>query len=171
MTVSRQQAALLDELLMLFDEPRPPTWDDEHDRLELYRRCLAMESADQVLREALRLDTDAYVVSDVVAAALERRDLSEFDAWISVVPPSARAFVDRRAGEVALMRRHLEPSGESGWTQSDSARVLAASDWLQHRMAAASESRELLELLASGGRTRRVRAAAAHRLRTRVVES
>ncbi|MGW1614077.1 hypothetical protein ACWCQZ_32510 [Streptomyces sp. NPDC002285] len=72
----------------------------------------------------------------------------------------SRPFLTRRLREWSLLRAIAL---EQPWHQND---LLASSDWLQLK-AAAGTSTEALEILAAGGRTKRIRRTARVTLRER----
>ncbi|GAA1504185.1 hypothetical protein GCM10009730_03860 [Streptomyces albidochromogenes] len=141
---------------------------DEHQRFARYLRELAEGAAEDetALVAAVLRDPDETMAVSAVVRHIDRRAnglLSgpRFEDWARGLAAviGDREFPVRRLREWALLRAIVR--GEP-WTAEE---VAAASDWFQREAAGTVTSPEALAHLARAGRTRRVRAAAAHRLR------
>ncbi|MEW2415452.1 hypothetical protein AB0953_17280 [Streptomyces sp. NPDC046866] len=117
--------------------------------------------------EVLR-DPDPVMAESAVVTHLDRRaarllDDPRFPAWARALGAALgeRAFPARRLREWALLK--AIGAGEP-WSAED---LTGASDWCQRTAAQLLTSYEALGLLAASARTRRVRNAAAGRLRRR----
>ncbi|MEU4727571.1 hypothetical protein [Streptomyces sp. NPDC023588] len=117
---------------------------------------------------AVLRDPDPVMAESAVVTHLDRRAArlladDGFPAWARAMTGvlTGRAFPERRLREWILLKAltHDEP-----WSREE---LVAASDWCQRTAAQSLTSYEALGLLASDARTRRVRNAAAGRLRRR----
>ncbi|MFG2990339.1 hypothetical protein ACGFZK_13790 [Streptomyces sp. NPDC048257] len=113
-------------------------------------------------------DPDRVMAESAVVTHLDRRAVhlladEEFPAWARAMADvlAGRAFPERRLREWTLLK--AVNRGEP-WAAEE---LTAASDWCQRTAARLLTSYEALSLLATGARTRRVRNAAAERLRRR----
>ncbi|GGP66685.1 nuclear transport factor 2 family protein [Saccharothrix coeruleofusca] len=138
---------------------------NEHARYEAHQRVLAaaVPFADRDVIAAVLADADSAMAESAVAAHIGRIAATgvDFASWASTVRPllSGRAFLLRRLDEWCLfdeVRKGVVPEEE---------RLRSASDWLQRKISAEAVSPDLLELLATTSRTKRVRAEAARRRR------
>lgn len=141
--------------------------DGEHQRFARYQQDLAQvsEEDEAALVSAVLRDKNVTMAQSAVVGHLDRR-ASEFltdprfldwaDGMVPVVAP--REFLVRRLREWTLLR---SIATDGAWSAED---VLAASDWLQRNIAQTVTSPSALQLLASNGRTRRVRNTAGRRM-------
>ncbi|WP_405692721.1 hypothetical protein [Streptomyces sp. NBC_01185] len=134
------------------------SWEDGHDRWELYRRAADRPPAHELLLDAVRAETDEPLASAVVVLMLERLPISEHGRWTAALRPDVRGFAERRSGEMAVLA-----SLDRDAAAHDAESVRTWSDRLQLRVArgGATRSRRLLDLLAEHGRTKRIRRIAA----------
>ncbi|WP_301373203.1 hypothetical protein [Streptomyces xanthophaeus] len=123
------------------------------------------ESEAEVVAEVLR-DPDRVMAESAVVTHLDRRAVQlladeEFPAWARAMAAvlAGRPFPERRLREWSLLKAATR--GEP-WSAEE---LTAASDWCQRTAAGLLTSYEALTLLATDARTRRVRNAAADRLR------
>lgn len=142
---------------------------DEHVRFAVYVEELRRVSdADELDLVGLVLtDADRTMAQSAVLRHLDRRaaDLCldpSYPAWAATMEHVvlSRPFLTGRLREWSLLRAIAL---EQPWHRGD---LLASSDWLQLKAAAAS-STEALEILAAGGRTKRIRHTARTTLRQR----
>ncbi|MER6449001.1 hypothetical protein [Streptomyces venezuelae] len=114
-----------------------------------------------VLRDPDRVMAESAVVTHLDRRALQLLADEEFPAWAGAMAAAlaGRAFPERRLREWNLLK--AVGSGEP-WSAEE---LTAASDWCQRTAARLLTSHEALTLLATDARTRRVRNAAAERLR------
>ncbi|MCX4695065.1 hypothetical protein [Streptomyces sp. NBC_01408] len=119
----------------------------------------------EVVAAVLR-DPDPVMAESAVVTHLDRRAArlladEAFPAWARAMTPvlAGREFPERRLREWNLLKAITR--GEP-WS---AAALTAASDWCQRTAAQSLTSYEALSLLADAARTRRVRNAAAERLR------
>ncbi|MBT2546275.1 hypothetical protein J7E99_37845 [Streptomyces sp. ISL-44] len=143
----------------------------EHWRYERHLESLAVapgESAEAEAVAAVLRDPDPVMAESAVVTHLNRRAarlMSDegFPVWAQAMTAAlaGRAFPERRLREWTLLKAitHGEP-----WSAAE---LTAASDWCQRTAAQSLTSYEALSLLADAARTRRVRNAAAERLRRR----
>ncbi|TLS45395.1 hypothetical protein FE633_15130 [Streptomyces montanus] len=141
---------------------------DEHQRFTRYLQDLAAVAAEDegsLVAEVLR-DPDATMAQSAVVRHVDRRAAQllsdpQFANWerdlAAVI--GEREFLQRRLRAWALLRSVA--LGEP-WTAEE---ITTASDWLQRKATEIVTSPDALALLAREGRTRRVRAAAAARMR------
>lgn len=154
------------------DAPGP----SEHWRYERHLASLAVapagsaEAEAEVVAEVLR-DPDPVMAESAVVTHLNRRAArlpagQEFAAWAQAMTAvlAGRAFPERRLREWSLLKAVTRGAS---WSAAD---LTAASDWCQRTAAHSLDSAEALTLLAAEGRTRRVRNAAAERLRRRAAD-
>ncbi|MFF5482129.1 hypothetical protein ACFY5C_33090 [Streptomyces sp. NPDC012935] len=142
---------------------------DEHLRFAVYLDELRrVRDADEVDLVGLVLtDADQSMAQSAVLRHLDRRaaDLClepSYPSWAESMQlvVLSRPFLTRRLREWSLLRAIAL---EQPWHQGD---LLASSDWLQLKAAAAS-STKAMEILAAGGRTKRIRNTARTGLRQR----
>lgn len=151
------------------DADEPP----EHRRYARHLESLAAapgpgagpQAEAEVVAAVLR-DPDGVMAESAVVTHLDRRavqllDEEEFPAWSRAMAAAlaGRAFPERRLREWSLLKAVTR--GEA-WSAEE---LTAASDWCQRTAARLLTSYEALTLLATDARTRRVRNAAAERLR------
>ncbi|MEV7548632.1 hypothetical protein AB0N89_03300 [Amycolatopsis sp. NPDC089917] len=139
----------------------------EHARHAGYRLSLArVKDADEAALVAEVLgDPDTVMAESAVSGHLDDRAaalhlLPSYPAWADRIAGlvEGRLFLRRRLGEWTLLRAIVLGTP---WRAED---LLVATDWLQRKVSEQSTSPEALAVLAEGGRTKRVRAAAARRL-------
>jgi hypothetical protein len=161
----------LEPLISIVGQPtnKEALAEDEHARYALYVAALeaALPSADGMVLEIIRDDPDramseAAVVNHIDRVARRHISLSEFRQWLLSRSPFFRdmAFAARRSDEWHLFKEISEGQ------QSEISRLSKATDWLQRKVATEINDIFVLGLLATGGRTRRIRNTAAQRLRT-----
>uniref|UniRef100_A0AAU2JJR1 DUF222 domain-containing protein n=1 Tax=Streptomyces sp. NBC_00049 TaxID=2903617 RepID=A0AAU2JJR1_9ACTN len=153
------------------DDATPP----EHWRYGRHLESLALalapggsvEAEAEVVAAVLR-DPDPVMAESAVVTHLDRRAArlladAGFRAWARAMTGvlAGRTFPERRLREWTLLKAITwgEP-----WSAAE---LTAASDWCQRTAAQSLTSCDALDVLATGGRTRRVRNAAAQRLRRR----
>ncbi|MFG2972563.1 hypothetical protein ACGFYY_06110 [Streptomyces sp. NPDC048331] len=119
----------------------------------------------EVVAAVLR-DPDGVMAESAVVTHLDRRAVQllaedEFPAWALAMAAAlaGRAFPERRLREWSLLKAVTR--GEA-WSAEE---LTAASDWCQRTAVRLLTSYDALTLLAADARTRRVRNAAAERLR------
>ncbi|WP_404961882.1 hypothetical protein [Streptomyces sp. 147326] len=149
------------------DAATPP----EHWRYGRHLEALTVApggSAEADAVAAVLRDPDPVMAESAVVTHLDRRAArlladEGFPAWARGMADAlaGRAFPERRLREWVLLKAITR--GES-WSAAE---LTAASDWCQRTAAQSLTSYEALRLLASSGRTGRVRTAAAVRLRRR----
>jgi hypothetical protein len=151
------------------DTDSQPT-PDEHQRFAHYLQQLAAarEADEADLVATVLRDPDQAMAQSAVARHLDNRAAhllplpdQQFEDWAHVMTPeiSELDFLTRRLHEWTLLRSITV--GKPSTPQE----VTTASDWFQRKAAETVTSPAVLTLLASAGRTRRVRAAASRRLR------
>jgi hypothetical protein len=136
------------------------TEPDEHVRWQQYRHALSEAAAAEemaVVSEVLA-DPDTAMASSVVVAHVDVRAAallreSDYVAWASRISDAAKdhPLVVQRVLEWSLYR---EITIGLPWTAET---LVAASDWLQRKVSEDSSSPEALAVLATSGRTRRIR--------------
>jgi hypothetical protein len=141
---------------------------DEHDRYQVYRTAMRDSPRRPLLLACLRQDPDRVMVSGVVVDLLEVIPAADRRAVLDEVRDSRDSFVRRRADELGLLEQLATGSHGAGRhepTEEAVERLLAATDWLQRRVAAEATDVVVLEALAERGRTRRIRECGRDRLR------
>jgi hypothetical protein len=145
---------------------------DEHQRFARYLQDLAIvgdEDEADLVATVLR-DPDQAMAQSAVVRHLDNRAArllpladQRFEDWAHAMANqiSELDFLTRRLHEWTLLR---SISLGKRWTAEQ---VTTASDWFQRKAAETMTSPAALTLLANEGRTRRVRAAASHRLHQR----
>ncbi|WP_235502471.1 MULTISPECIES: hypothetical protein [unclassified Kitasatospora] len=145
-----------------------PDWDpDEHVRFARYRRAFGEVTSEDAAGLVTRVlaDPDTGMANSAVCEYLDRRAAGlltdpGYPAWCLEMtgPVKTDDFSARRLREWTLLRAITldEP-----W---DAEQLLAASHWLQLRIAEGSSARAALAALAEDGRTRRIRNTANSRL-------
>lgn len=149
------------------DAAAPP----EHWRYGRHLESLSVapgEDAEARVVAAVLRDPDPVMAESAVVTHLDRRAArlladEGFPAWAQAMTGvlAGRSFPERRLREWTLLKAISR--GEP-WSAAE---LTAASDWCQRTAAQSLTSHEALALLATGARTRRVRNAAAGRLRRR----
>ncbi|WP_405442740.1 hypothetical protein OG373_35525 [Streptomyces avidinii] len=151
------------------DDDTPP----EHWRYARHLEALAVapdrgaEAEVEVVAAVLR-DPDRVMAESAVVTHLDRRAVQlladeEFPAWAGDMAAAlaGRPFPERRLREWSLL---MAVTRDDPWSAEE---LTAASDWCQRTAVRLLTSYEALSLLATAARTRRVRNAAADRLRRR----
>ncbi|MGW7439270.1 hypothetical protein [Streptomyces sp. NPDC054849] len=143
----------------------------EHWRYGRHLEFLALamgESAEAEAVAAVLRDPDPVMAESAVVTHLDRRAArlladEGFPAWACAMAAEldGRAFPERRLREWILLKAITR---DEPWSAAE---LTAASDWCQRTAAQSLHSYEALSLLAGDARTRRVRNAAAERLRRR----
>lgn len=139
--------------------------EHDNDRWAIYSRALEDPAEHQHLRRLLPEEQDLDLRHAVVVGALEVVDDAHGRVWIDLLPPDDRSFVERRAGEIGVLRGLAGPA--AGGADIDAPTIDGWSDWLQRRAAASGATAETLQVLAEHGRTKAVRRAARENLRQR----
>ncbi|MFD9516665.1 hypothetical protein [Streptomyces sp. NPDC059979] len=153
------------------DADLPP----EHWRYGRHLEFLALAPAESAEVEAeaeavaaVLRDPDPVMAESAVVTHLDRRAArlladEGFPAWARAMAAvlDGRAFPERRLREWILLKAITR---DEPWSAAE---LTAASDWCQRTAAQSLNSYEALSLLATDARTRRVRNAAAERLRRR----
>lgn len=139
-----------------------PNWRDEHVRWEIYRQASLLSQTAELLLRAVEAEPEATMASAVVVMMLERVEPSERDKWLEALPPNVRRFAEARSVELGIL--DLMSSGDvpedfgvdtvGGWT-----------DWLQRKIVESTRNVDVLEILASHARTKKVRRLAHDALR------
>lgn len=132
---------------------------DEHQRWEVYQHALTRPGLEPQLLAATTREPDGAIAVGVVFEMLERLDPDETAPWIEAVPASHRDKVLNRARELVILRACVPPDAVAASEAADT-----WSDWLQRRLVDDTASRDVLTLLQTHGRTRRVRGRARSRL-------
>lgn len=132
---------------------------DEHQRWDAYRQALTRPDLLQQLLAATTDEPDGAIAVGVVFEMLERLDPDEAAPWIEAVPAPHRDKVLNRAHDLAILRACVSPDAVAVSEAADT-----WSDWLQRRLVDDTASRDVLTLLETHGRTRRVRGRARSRL-------
>ncbi|CAM5554301.1 hypothetical protein [Streptomyces avidinii] len=116
-----------------------------------------------VLRDPDRVMAESAVVTHLDRRAAQLLDDDRFPAWAGDMAAAlaGRPFPERRLREWSLL---TAVTRDEPWSAEE---LTAASDWCQRTAVRLLASYEALSLLATAARTRRVRNAAADRLRRR----
>lgn len=136
---------------MLLGPARPSEWSDEHDRADLYHLAFDRPSTHAALWDAAAVEPEPSIKSSIVVQMIERVDPAEAEKWLGLYPTD---YARRRASEMQTF------CALAGGSHFDDQRLNEWSDWLQRRLSSRIERVDVLEALATRGRTRRVRAAA-----------
>lgn len=138
------------------DEPRD--WSDEHDRAELYSRAFPDRRLHDLLFAALGREPDGAVAIWALCGVVEHADPVDHPRWLAL----DAADLDRtRLAQLQVLHAVL------GGAAVDAADVESWPDWLQRRVVARVDRRDVLRLLGAHGRSKRVRRTAGDRLRGR----
>ena len=131
--------------------------NDEHERWALYQAAMGLPQAWQALEEAVRLERDDAVATSVVLEMLSRSSADARERWVRALSSAEKQqFARQRADELGVL------DGASAGEQVQPANW---SRWLQERLAEQATDAGVLAYLARDGDTKRVRRAAAERLR------
>ncbi|WP_040815488.1 hypothetical protein [Nocardia concava] len=151
------------------DSPSDPE-PDEHRRFARYQQELAQVApeAEIAVIRAILSDPDDVMADAALVGHLDHRAaqlLTEatFPDWAFRMSATIanRDFLTRRLNEWTLLRSIVL---NTAWTTES---VLAASNWFQYKATDLASTPAALTLLATHGRTRRIRAAAIRRLTQR----
>ncbi|MFD9104155.1 hypothetical protein ACFVZN_24095 [Streptomyces virginiae] len=158
---------------MSLTDADPDDTPPEHWRYARHLEALAATPGETVEAEVVATvlrDPDRVMAESAVVTHLDRRAAGlladdGFTAWARAMSGvlAGRAFPERRLREWSLLKAVTR--GEP-WSAAE---LTGASDWCQRTAVRLLGSYEALELLAADARTRRVRNAAAERLRRRPV--
>ena len=133
---------------------------DEHERFRLYKAALAEgDLVDEVIG-AVTEEQDAALQEAMFVKLLETVPGGERQRVLSASTGSP--FLGRRASELDLLETL---QAKPGLTATEEEAVTEGSDWLQRNLAERVLHAPTLEFLSRSGRTKRIRAAAAHRYR------
>jgi hypothetical protein len=131
---------------------RHSSWADA-DRWEVFKLAIDRAVELDAIFAALVGETDVGVVSAVVVRLIETVPEIDTPRWASMLPEGQlREFAQDRASEVRTLRAVLSGSLGGGVPNVD-----AWSDWLQRRVASEADELDVLDQLATHGRTRRIR--------------
>ncbi|MFI1394878.1 hypothetical protein [Streptomyces sp. NPDC020681] len=145
---------LLRQLEAALGRTAAPDFTDGHVRWDLYRAATQVAEALPILLRAVSQERDTSLASAVVVEVLERLDPQERAAWVQALDTSVRDFSGRRVQELEL----LEAVHSGHVTTAEVRRTIDSwSTWLQLRIVAASDDREVLRLFSELGRTKRIR--------------
>lgn len=145
-----------------------PAEPDEHRRYACHLRALGAVGADDepALVSEILQDPDPVMAQAAVARHIDDRARllltdERFPGWVHTMTGviGERDFLTRRLTEWTLLAAIAQ---DKPWAP---AQVTSAPDWFQRKAVEVLASPDALALLASQGRTRRVRAAASQRLR------
>jgi hypothetical protein len=123
-------------------------------RWQLYEKAMATSAGRDLVYLAVGLEPDEPLASAAVVRAVETVADDQRPKWISRLPEGNRDYATRRAHELSLFEKlaageinDVEVAGEvDSWT-----------DWLQSRIAQASDSCGILAIMERRGRTKRIR--------------
>ena len=140
--------------------------NDEHLRYELYVDALSLVSSekDEQLIDIVLRDADPVMREAALGAFVDRvassRSTESFGRWYEARQTrlSSSKFASQRAKEWLTYKDVMEGR------HVPSVQYLEASDWLQRKLGEDSTASEVLESLAEGGRTKRIRGIAKDRL-------
>lgn len=131
--------------------------EDEHARLDLYRRSVQSSAAREHLLAGLRLEPVQSLAAAVVVEALPHIPPADRVAWVRILKPEVRDFPSKRIRELEILEAIADGTPDVGdlddW-----------SDWLQRRVIEAAGDADILQQLADAGRTKAIRARARERL-------
>lgn len=137
---------------------------DEHARWVVFQAALERGHGDPawgLLEQALKAEPDQVMATSAVLRVLELVDSDEHARWLDTLASGNRSYAEARSSDIrTLTRATSEP-----FLGPDELDVDGWTDWLQLRAARQSPDPTLLQLLASAGRTKRIRQTAGERLR------
>ncbi|GHJ45656.1 hypothetical protein Cs7R123_29980 [Catellatospora sp. TT07R-123] len=134
----------------------------DHGRWHLYERVIESSNHLDLLRKAVALEEDTTLATSVVLRMLELVTDDQQDDWIVQLAPNNRAYSQRRAGEIRILRRARVGAV---YPEEIASQVGDWTDWLQLRLVENLGNRASLAILSDQGRTKRIRNSAAQRLR------
>ena len=146
----------------------PASVDDDHDRFAFYQSISDEPHWRLALLACLLTEPNTDMATSVALRLLEAVEPWERDVIILTVSESNRERVVKRARDLELLELlQRGPTADEKPSVADErlALLLDGSDWLQRRAADAFVAPTVLSALAEGGRTKKVRARAAERLR------
>lgn len=149
------------ELSMLAGGDFSSALEDEHVRWALYEASIRDPARHEVLRTAVREDSNAPLASAVVTRAMESVRSVDRLIWVDTLQPGRlRDHAATRATELDVLEK-LTSGGDvieirsvdvEGWTQ-----------WLQQRVAERTDRTQVLDTLSQVGATKRIRHVASER--------
>lgn len=135
-----------------------------HERWRIYRRAADLRQTWDLLLEAIRHEPDPSIASAVVVQLLERASPDIRSLAVAALPEGKqRDFAETRSREIGILEALSTGHGPPGEARDN---VDSWSTWLQLRVSSNTDDERVLEELAEAGRTKRVRGAAAQRLRS-----
>lgn len=141
----------------------PGDLDSGHVRWGIYSRAMEDSSEWPELLELVKGEPDPPIASSVVVQMLEVLPDDLRMEWVSALPPGRdREYAATRTRELAILER---VSTENRSSSEERFNMREWSTWLQLRAANKASDISVLEDLSSMGKTKRVRASAARRLR------
>ncbi|MFF3399107.1 hypothetical protein ACFYW6_11365 [Streptomyces sp. NPDC002659] len=145
---------LLRQLETVLGRTAAPDVTDGHVRWHLCRAATRVEAALPILLRAVSQERDPSLASAVVVEVLERLAPQERAAWVQALDPAVRDFSARRVQELEA----LEAVDSGHFTTDEMRRTIDSwTNWLQLRIVAVSDDREILLLFSELGRTKRIR--------------
>ncbi|MEU9010540.1 hypothetical protein AB0D12_12265 [Streptomyces sp. NPDC048479] len=145
---------LLRQLEAVLGRTAVDDFTDDHVRWDLYQAATRAGEALPILFHAVFQERDGALASPVVVEVLEQLAPQERAAWVQALDPAVRDFPARRVQELKVLG--AVDSGD--FTTAEIRRAIDTwSDWLQRRVIAASDDREVLRLFSELGRTKRIR--------------
>ncbi|TCC10717.1 hypothetical protein [Kribbella soli] len=133
--------------------------EDEHARLDLYRRSVQLSAAREHLLAGLKLEPVQSLAAAVVVEAFPCIPPADRVAWVRNLKPEVRDFPSKRIRELEILEGIAD--GNPNVSNLD---VDDWSDWLQRRVIEAADDADILQQLADAGRTKAIRARARERL-------
>lgn len=150
------------ELSMLAGVDFRSALEDEHVRWALYEASIHDPARHEVLRTAVRGDSNAPLASAVVTRAMGSVRSVERLIWVDTLQPGRlRDHAAKRATELDVLDE-LTSGGDvieirsvdvEGWTQ-----------WLQQRVAERTDNTQVLHILSQAGATKHIRQVASERI-------
>ena len=137
--------------------------ENEHERYGAYIRAKGRQDCLGPLLECLRVEPDEALATSMLAALMEVLGPVDRQGLLDIAPHDSVDFLRTRAEDLLLLEQ-LSAAGDVD--DEVVGRLLASSDWLQRRAVEGVSAKSVLTVLAESGRTRRVRAQAAKRLRS-----
>jgi hypothetical protein len=138
----------------------PETFADEHDRFVLYSVGLGAPALRALLVKAVEVEPDLALRQAMFVLLLEQTPHTDHGHLLRAAPDSE--VLSQRSQDVGALERLLGPA--EAVSDDDLAALVAGSDWLQRRVAEASDNAVLLGALFQDGRTKRVRSTSKRRL-------
>ena len=136
---------------------------DTHSRWGVYLSALGSPDRSELLREAVKLESDHALALSIVLRLLDEIPVDDRDDWVSQLRTDKdREYAARRKDELAILERARRQDTSLDWVESEGD---GWSDWLQVRLAEFATDRRILKWLVERGRTKRIRRIAEGRLR------